>query len=148
MDTKRLKEILDTWSMDEDSTYLGDFIILTGIDPDDLDDFCASDEDFNLALKHAKLRIAKRLRAKLGKKGYSSALFAREIGMYDLLLAKHEKEMMQLDQMIKKDLGETSNFVNLTEYIKKIEEQQHEERSDELGATSVSEEYKTSVSEE
>lgn len=127
MKTDRLKELLETWSMKDDSTFLGDFVILAGIDPDHLDSYASEDPDFSLALKHAKLRIAKRLRAKLGKKGYSSALFAREIGMYDLLLAKYEREQFRIEQQIKKDMGESTNFTSLLEKIQQMDEDELQE---------------------
>jgi len=40
--------------------------------------------------------------------------------MYDLLLADFEKKQLRTEQMIKKDLGEETNFVNLVEYIKSL----------------------------
>jgi len=124
MKKSNLSESLLRWGLDEKSTYLGEFFVNENLDPDDIDKLCAEDASFSLALKHTKLRIAQRLRNKLGKKGYSSTLFNREIGMYDLLLADYERKQMRTEQMIKKDLGEETNFVNLIEYIKSLESEE------------------------
>ncbi len=127
MDTSKLTEQITLWSQKNDSTYLGDFVILTGMDPDNLDEYASQDPEFCLALKHAKLRIAKRLRSMLGKKGYSATLFAREIGMYDLLLAKYELIHLRAEQQIKKDMGESTNFTSLLEKISKMEDEESKE---------------------
>ena len=123
---QKIGKKLTLWSQKDCSTYLGDFVILAGIDPDLLDDLAFEDKEFDLILKHAKLRIAKRLRDKLGKKGYSSTLFAREIGMYDLLLQKYETEQMKKEQQIKKDMGDSTNFTSLIEKLQRMEDESEE----------------------
>lgn len=117
-----LAEKIRLWSLRDDSTYLGDFVILANLDPDTLDDLALIDDNFALQLKHAKLRIAKRLRGMLGKKGYSATLFAREIGMYDLLLHRYENEQLRLEQKIKKDMGDSTNFVSLLEKLQQMDD--------------------------
>ena len=93
---------LNEWSKQEDSRWLGDFLILIEAPSHTyLSRWAEESEDFATSLRMAKLRIASRVRNQLHDDSYNASLFHREIGMYDSMLKAHDREEKEFEASLK-----------------------------------------------